>query len=104
MTTTLHQAQRPVWQAHFGEHTPPHLITAFTTALTDPTPVARTGTVHKPPTRHPDLVTVTRQEVSPAQVASALEDRVRALAARHTTPAAAPGVPRRPSAGPGRTL
>ncbi|MFE1199582.1 DUF317 domain-containing protein [Streptomyces olivaceoviridis] len=103
MTTTLPQAQRPVWQAHFGEHIPPHLITAFTTALTDPTPVARIGAVHSLPTRNPKFVTLTRQELPATQVAFALEDRIRALAARYTTPAAAPGVPRRPSPGPGRS-
>ncbi|MEU7086887.1 DUF317 domain-containing protein [Streptomyces achromogenes] len=103
VTTTLNQAQRPVWQAHFGEHTPPHLITAFTTALTDPTPLARISTVDSLPTRDPHLVTHTRTEVRASQIAFVLEDRVRALAARHTAPAAAHALPRRPSAGPGHT-
>ncbi|MET9013893.1 DUF317 domain-containing protein [Streptomyces olivaceoviridis] len=103
VTTTLGPSRRPVWQAHFGEHTPAHLITAFATALTDPHPVARTGSVLSLPTRNPDLVTHTRQEVPAAHVASALEDRVRQLTARHAAPAARTGVPPRPSAGPGRT-
>ncbi|MGC0328133.1 hypothetical protein RKD23_001123 [Streptomyces sp. SAI-170] len=100
--TLLEHAQPPVWQARFGEHTPPHLIAAFTTALADPRPVLRTGIPHLP-TRDPDLVTHTRQEVPAVQLASALEDRIRTLAARHTTAAAAPSVPRRPPAGPSHT-
>ncbi|MEV7412967.1 DUF317 domain-containing protein [Streptomyces althioticus] len=99
----LDDARPPVWQARFGEHTPKHLIAAFTTALTDPHPTARTGTVLSLTTRNPDLVTHTRQEVPAQQVASALEDRVRQLAARHAAPAAPTAIPRRPSAGPGRT-
>ncbi|GAA3496692.1 hypothetical protein GCM10019016_037930 [Streptomyces prasinosporus] len=80
-----------------------HLIAAFTTALTDPHPAARTGTVLSLPTHNPDLVTHTRQEVPAQQVASALEDRVRQLAARPAAPAAPTAIPRRPSAGPSRT-
>jgi hypothetical protein len=103
VTVTLGSNRRPVWQARFGEHTPPHLITAFTTALTDPRPVMRTCTSSAVPTRDPALVTHTRREVPAAQVASALEDRVRALAARHTAASPQAGPPRQPSAHPRRT-
>ena len=85
----------PLWQARFGEHTPPHLITAFTAALTDPSPVLRTATVVNLPTRDPDLITVTRREVPAAQVASALEERVHALAARRASTPANPSPLRR---------
>ncbi|GAA1160129.1 DUF317 domain-containing protein [Streptomyces hebeiensis] len=101
-TSTLGPTQ-PVWQARFGEHTPPHLITAFTAALTDPTPVPRTTTPLSTATHHPDRITRTTRHMPAAQVAFALEDRVSALAARHpATPAGHPA-PRRPPAGPGRT-
>ncbi|MCZ0990333.1 DUF317 domain-containing protein [Streptomyces diastatochromogenes] len=103
VTTFLSDSRPPVWQARFGEHTPTHLIAAFTTALTEPHPVARTGTVLSLPTHSPDLVTHTRQEVPAAQVAFVLEDRIRALAARHATPRTPLGVPQRPPSGPGRT-
>ncbi|MGC0386657.1 hypothetical protein RKD33_006874 [Streptomyces sp. SAI-129] len=103
VTVTLGSARRPVWQARFGEHTPPHLITAFTTALADPRPVMRTGTPPAYPTRSPDLISHTRREVPTAQVASALEDRVRALAARHTTTSPQAGPPHQPPGRPRRT-
>ncbi|MFH8706543.1 DUF317 domain-containing protein [Streptomyces rubrogriseus] len=38
ITVTLGMRQK-VWQARFGAHTPPHLVTAFTAALGDPKPV-----------------------------------------------------------------
>ncbi|MGW3692333.1 DUF317 domain-containing protein [Streptomyces sp. NPDC005149] len=80
---------RTVWQARFGEHTPPHLITAFTTALADTHPVARTDSPHGLPTLNPGLVTRRATEVPAVLVASALEERVRSLAARHAAPAPA---------------
>jgi hypothetical protein len=103
VTTTLGHTRAPVWQARFGDHTPPHLITAFTTALADPRPVMRTGTPLAVPTRDPALVTHTRREVPAAQVASALEDRVRALATCHTAASPQAGPPRQPSTRPRRT-
>ncbi|MFE4546659.1 DUF317 domain-containing protein [Streptomyces sp. NPDC056785] len=53
VTATL-GPNRPVWQAHFGAHTPPHLVAAFTTALaarhtatpTTPPPSRQTLTPH----------------------------------------------------------
>ncbi|MFF9511557.1 DUF317 domain-containing protein [Streptomyces sp. NPDC014724] len=77
---------RPVWQARFGEHTPPHLITAFTTALADTRPVARTESPLSLPILNPGLVTRRSTEVRAVLVASALEERVRSLAARHAVP------------------
>ncbi|MER0445801.1 DUF317 domain-containing protein [Streptomyces sp. Edi4] len=87
---------RPVWQARFGEHTPPHLITAFTTALADPRPVPRTDSLRRLPTRNPNAVTRTRREVPAVQVASALEERLHTLGARRTGPLASPSPLRRP--------
>ncbi|MEU0844032.1 DUF317 domain-containing protein [Streptomyces sp. NPDC005962] len=99
--TALNDA-RPVWQAVFAEHTPTRLIAAFTTALADPSPVPRTGSPLKLPTRDPDLVTLTHREVPAAQVSSALEDRVRALTARSKQPAPAPQPPKAPPHRPAR--
>ncbi|MGW8722490.1 DUF317 domain-containing protein [Streptomyces althioticus] len=75
-----------MWQAHFSEHTPPHLITAFTTALTDPRPVPRTASPSSLPTRSPDFITRSHREVAATQVAGALEERIRSLAARRSGP------------------
>ncbi|MFF5273827.1 DUF317 domain-containing protein [Streptomyces sp. NPDC000133] len=80
---------RTVWQARFGEHTPPRLITAFTTALADTRPLARTGSPQGLPTLNPGLVTRRATEVPTVHVASGLEERVRSLAARHASPAPA---------------
>jgi hypothetical protein len=99
--TAMLSESRPVWQARFGEHTPPHLIAAFTAALADPSPVARPHPLSIP-TRNPDLVSRKHRQVPAAQVASALEDRVRTLAARRAAPPATPRAPRRPPAHPGR--
>lgn len=99
VTTTLGQ-HRPVWQARFGEHTPPYLIAAFTAALVDPSPVPRTGSL---PARAPDLVTRSHREVPAVQVASALEERVQALAARRAGPATSPSALRPPIPRNGRS-
>ncbi|WP_257234175.1 DUF317 domain-containing protein [Streptomyces sp. JV178] len=103
VTTMLSETQGPVWQAHFGEHTPPHLITAFTRALADPSPLPRTGSPLSIPAYGTKLVTRECRELPAAQVALALEDRVHALAARRAGPPTAPPAPRRPPAGPGPT-
>ena len=81
--TALRNFRTLMWQAHFSEHTPPHLITAFTTALTDPRPVPRTASL---PTRSPDFITRSHREVAATQVAGALEERIRSLAARRSGP------------------
>ncbi|MFF3501135.1 DUF317 domain-containing protein [Streptomyces sp. NPDC003247] len=101
VTTSLDNTHSSVWQARFGEHTPPHLIAAFTTALADPRPVPRTGTPLNIPTRNPDLITHSRREVPATQIATALEDRVRALSVRHTTAPPRTGTAHR-SPGPAR--
>lgn len=95
-TTTL-TGGRPVWQARFGENTPAHLITAFTAALADPSPVLRTDSPRSLPTRNPELITRTRREVPATEIASALEDRVRVLTARRAPrPAPSPSTPPSP--------
>ena len=80
---------RPIWQARFSEHAPPHLITAFTRALANPKPVLRTDGPRALATRDPHLVTRTTTEVLAVYVAGALEERVRRLAGR-SAPAPAP--------------
>lgn len=72
----------------------------MTTALASDSPLIRA------PGRVPHLaraqMTVSRHSV-PAQIlTSALEDRVRSLAARHVAPSTPVPAPRRPPAGPGR--
>ncbi|MGW4441924.1 DUF317 domain-containing protein [Streptomyces sp. NPDC004682] len=93
--TTALGPDRPVWQARFSEHTAPHLVAAFTTALADPHPVARLGSPRGLPTLNPGLVTRRSIPVRAALVAAALEKRVHALAARRGGPAPSPS-PRRP--------
>ncbi|MFF8779536.1 DUF317 domain-containing protein [Streptomyces sp. NPDC015140] len=90
VTATLASNRPPVWQARFGAHTPPHLVTAFTTALADPEPVYRTAGEQRLPTLNPNLVTRKYVDVPAVYLAAALEDRVRSLAAR---PAGAPPAP-----------
>ncbi|CAM5570051.1 DUF317 domain-containing protein [Streptomyces aurantiogriseus] len=102
-TTTLSETQGPVWQARFGEHAPPRLITAFTRALADPSPLPRTGSPLSIPAYGTKLITRTFRELPAAQVASALEGRVRSLAARRAAPQTNTPTPRRPPTGPGRT-
>ena len=102
VTATL-GPDRPLWQARFGEHTPPHLITAFTAALTDPNPVPRTDSPRSLPTRNPGLVTRTHRDVPAVQVASALEERVHSLTTRRAGPPAGPSPLRRPPANNGRS-
>ncbi|MBP5935447.1 DUF317 domain-containing protein [Streptomyces acidiscabies] len=72
-----------VWQAHFSRHTPERLLGAFTAALTDPDPVARTDDLHSLP-HTPGVITRETTTILAADVAAALEDRVRSLATRHT--------------------
>ncbi|MGW5868241.1 DUF317 domain-containing protein [Streptomyces sp. NPDC055239] len=102
VTSTL-GPNRPVWQARFGTHTPSHLITAFTTALADPAAVPRANGLRSLPTYNPKLITVTRREVPTVQVASALEERVRSLTVRGTSPPAVPNTLRRPPFTNGRS-
>ncbi|MER5202189.1 DUF317 domain-containing protein [Streptomyces sp. NPDC002825] len=92
VTATLGR-DRPVWQARFGEHTPAHLVTAFTTALADPRPVPRTHGSLGLPTRDPSIVTRQTTDVHAVHVAYALEDRVESLAGRRTAPPASPSCP-----------
>ncbi|MFF6813442.1 DUF317 domain-containing protein [Streptomyces sp. NPDC012403] len=97
--TALRDFRALLWQAHFSEHTPPHLITAFTAALTDPRPVPRTAGPSSFPTRNPDLITLSQRKVPATQVAGALEERIRSLAARRSgPPATSTHPPQRPQA------
>ncbi|WP_368483222.1 DUF317 domain-containing protein [Streptomyces niveus] len=83
-----------IWRAHFTGSTPTHLITAFTRSLAEQTPVARD------PSRIPgfarDRMSVSTHRAPAADLASALERRVSALAARHTAPPAAAPAPHVP--------
>nr|WP_267898213.1 DUF317 domain-containing protein [Streptomyces sp. CMB-StM0423] len=83
-------AHQRVWQARFGEHTPPHLIGAFTIALANPAPLLRTGYRGTLPIHDPKLITRRSQAVRADCAVAALEERVRTLATRHTRPPASP--------------
>jgi hypothetical protein len=96
VTAAIGPDRKPVWQARFGEPTPLHLVAAFTAALADPSPVMRTDSWRGLPTRNLDIVTRTRREVPAAQIASALEERIQALAARRPGPSATATPLRRP--------
>ncbi|MCX4482300.1 DUF317 domain-containing protein [Streptomyces cellulosae] len=95
ITAKLSQ-DRPIWQARFDAHTAPRLITAFTTALTDPHPVARIDGLRSLPTLDPSVVTRRSTDVLAVDIAGALEERVQTLAARHALPTADPMPPARP--------
>ncbi|WP_258037959.1 MULTISPECIES: DUF317 domain-containing protein [unclassified Streptomyces] len=89
VTATL-APNRPVWQARFSEHTPTRLVAAFTAALADPKPVARTGSLRSLPTRDPQIITRRTTDVHAELLAGALEERVGSLAARHPAPPTSP--------------
>ncbi|MFJ6898124.1 DUF317 domain-containing protein [Streptomyces hokutonensis] len=99
--TVMVNGSRIVWQAHFGEHTPPRLISAFTASMADPTPVARLLDTRRLPTLNPRLITRTQVEMRAGLVAFALEDRVRTLSARRPPLTAPPPFPPGQSPGPG---
>ncbi|MFD8613778.1 DUF317 domain-containing protein [Streptomyces sp. NPDC059631] len=95
--TTRLDRHRPVWQARFSEHTPTHLITAFTAALCDPKPVARIGSWYGSPSYPaPTGVTVQTTDVLVTLVEAALEERVQSLAARRIGPPAGASPLRQP--------
>ncbi|WP_371570677.1 DUF317 domain-containing protein [Streptomyces canus] len=71
ITVTLGMRQK-VWQARFGAHTPPHLVTAFTAALGDPKPVHRTDSGHSLPTLDPNVGIRRTTDVLAVYVAGAL--------------------------------
>lgn len=64
--------RQKVWQARFGAHTPPHLVTAFTAALGDPKPVHRTDSGHSLPTLDPNVGIRRTTDVLAVYVAGAL--------------------------------
>ncbi|MFJ2175890.1 DUF317 domain-containing protein [Streptomyces sp. NPDC087851] len=101
-TTALGPSQRPLWQAMFRQHTPPVLIAAFTRALADTSPVPRQYLSLTVPAYGTRLITHTQRELPAEQVASALEDRVRALAERRPSPPTPLRPPKPPPAGPRR--
>ncbi|MER6424707.1 DUF317 domain-containing protein [Streptomyces sp. NPDC001137] len=84
VTVTLGMHQK-VWQARFGEHTPPHVVAAFTSALADPKPVLRIDRGRSLPSLAPSVVTRQTTDVRTVYVAGALEERVQTLAARRVT-------------------
>lgn len=84
VTVTLGMHQK-VWQARFGEHTPPHVVAAFTSALADPKPVLRIDRGRSLPSLAPSVVTRQTTNVRAVYVAGALDERVQTLAARHAT-------------------
>ncbi|MCA1223523.1 DUF317 domain-containing protein [Streptomyces sp. 8L] len=81
-----------IWHAYFDEHTPAHLVSAFLTALSDPSPLQRGMHEH---TMHYSAVKEPSQ-VLPQQVVDAHAARINALRAharsalRHKTKPAAP--------------
>ncbi|MFI1677397.1 DUF317 domain-containing protein [Streptomyces sp. NPDC020607] len=100
--TVTRGTHQKVWQARFGAHTPPHLVAAFTAALADPKPVHRSG--RSLATLDPNVITRKTTDVLAVYVAGALEDRVRALAARHTTTPPVPIPSRQAPPSHGRSL
>lgn len=96
VTTTL-GPEHLVWQARFGENTPPHLIEAFATALTEPRPVWRTNGVLGLPTLDPKFINRRVEDVLAANVAVALAGRVESLSNRHDAPTVRPNPPEPPA-------
>ncbi|WP_329074957.1 DUF317 domain-containing protein [Streptomyces niveus] len=86
--------QPTIWRAYFTPGTPTHLITAVTRSLADRAPVARDP--NNIPGFARDRMSISTRRVPAADVASALERRVSALAARHRTPPAAATAPHVP--------
>ncbi|BDH07226.1 DUF317 domain-containing protein [Streptomyces seoulensis] len=95
---TLDPDRRPIWQAHFDEHTPPHLVAAFTAALADPKPLWRPSSRRGVPARAERVVTRRSIDVRTSLVAAALEIRVQSLAARRSSSPAGPIPQLRPAA------
>ncbi|MFB7297904.1 DUF317 domain-containing protein [Streptomyces rubiginosohelvolus] len=93
---------RPVWQARFGENTPSHLVTAFTTALSDPQPVWRTNSPLGLPTLDPKVISRHTVTAPKALVPAALADRVTTLADRPHAPKVVPNPPEPPAPGASR--
>ncbi|MBT2409340.1 DUF317 domain-containing protein [Streptomyces sp. ISL-12] len=89
----------PIWRADLDRTTPPHLVTILTTALASRTPLLRRP--DQVPHLARDRMALTARDIPAEALASALEDRVRALAA-HRAAHTAPARPR-PSTGHGRT-
>ncbi|MGK4906416.1 DUF317 domain-containing protein [Streptomyces albus] len=96
-TTRPDTDHAPHWQAYFNGDTPLHLVTAFSRALCDETPVMRRNPLMRASARTCPLITRQPREVPAIEVAFALENRVRQLTAQHTgPPAPAPPHHRRP--------
>ncbi|MFE4055205.1 DUF317 domain-containing protein [Streptomyces sp. NPDC059096] len=101
-TAALGPSQRPLWQAMFRQHTPPVLISAFTRALADTSPLPRQYLSLTVPAYGTRLIIHTQRELPAEQIASALEDRVRTLAGRRPAPPTPLRPPKPPPAGPRR--
>lgn len=95
---TTAATDEPKWRAYFSDATPPRLITAFTTALADDSPLARPP--HEVPVgRH---LQITSEPVPVEDVGFALEWRVRELAARTVPASSTTSLPKMRPSGPGR--
>jgi hypothetical protein len=88
--------ENQLWQAHFDGKTPDHLVTAFTRALTDPSPLIR-DPLRLPP-RARQRTHLRTEQLPVESVAFALEHRTTALSQRRApspaTPPAPPQVPK----------
>lgn len=94
---TTAATDEPEWRAYFSDTTPPRLITAFTTALADDSPLARPP--HEVPVGH--HLRITSEPVPVEDVGFALEWRVQQLTARTAPATSTPSLPKMPSSGPG---
>ncbi|WP_367132268.1 MULTISPECIES: DUF317 domain-containing protein [Streptomyces] len=76
---TAHTEHGKQWEAVFSQHTPMHLVAAFTTALADPEPLLRPRN-HIPTTQKIHTISVS---ALPSQIAARLRERI--TSARTTT-------------------
>ncbi|MEU2868677.1 DUF317 domain-containing protein [Streptomyces olivoreticuli] len=85
---------RPDWYATFSSHTPVHLVTATTTALADPTPVARyTGELSRFTRTHAQLTPIPPPIPTPLDVRRAQAARARNTTTRRPSPTVIPSAP-----------
>ncbi|MGW3009586.1 DUF317 domain-containing protein [Streptomyces sp. NPDC001219] len=85
-----------IWSAYLSGDTPAHLITAFTRALADDTPLPRDPYPLHVPAYARRRARVTTTQFPAAEVSFALEHRIKALADRSSPPAPAPAPPKAP--------
>ncbi|MFI7102733.1 DUF317 domain-containing protein [Streptomyces sp. NPDC050161] len=85
-----------IWRAYFSGETPPHLVAAFTRALSDQTPLSRDPHPLRVSAYGRRNIQLSYRQLPPDEVAFALERRVKALADRSSRPAPAPRSPNVP--------